>query len=59
MDLCEPGETSIKCLSDDRSGHSRRFRVDVHVKDHTGADEVHALRIHEAGGQEVKATTSQ
>jgi hypothetical protein len=32
---------------------------DAHVKDHTGADEVHASRIHEAGGQEVKATASQ
>lgn len=35
------------------------FCDDAHVKDHTGADEVHAPRIHEAGGQEVKATTSQ
>jgi hypothetical protein len=32
---------------------------DAHVKDHTGADEVLAPRVHEAGRQEVKATTSQ
>lgn len=33
------------------------FCDNAHVKDHTGADEVHALRIHETGGQEVKATS--
>lgn len=52
-------ETSIRCLSDDRSGHDGGTGEDAHVKDHTGADEVHALRVHEAGGQEVKATISQ
>ena len=35
------------------------FCDDAHVKDHTRADEVHAPRIHEAGGQEVKARSQQ
>lgn len=55
----EPGETSIRCLSANPSAHSRRSWDDAHMKDHTGPDEVHAARVHEAGGQEVEASSSQ